>query len=270
MSFRDLLAAAVQYFTLHGFAEPHVLAQWMARLRDAALGELPTPKQVDDHSRRAMEATFKRALTYAALKRRHPDVSRYTIDRIKPQLRDELTKRVMANAELIKLNRQAAIEKTLQRFSGWATSVPEGGSRITNRTDVKEDVIKSLKQLKYEERRCNIDQGHKLVAAIDAVVAKETGAVAMKWRSHWRDSHYDYRPDHKERDGKFYAIRGSWAAERGLINKGAGYADDMTQPGEEVYCRCYAVYVTGLRGLPDDMLTAKGREEYERARVKAA
>ena len=39
----------------------------------------------------------------------------------------------------------------------------------------------------------------------------------------------------------------------------AGYTDDVTKPGEEVYCRCYYIWVYAIRELPQEMLTQKGR-----------
>ena len=57
-----------------------------------------------------------------------------------------------------------------------------------------------------------------------------------------------------------YLIRGSWAQEKGLVKPGpVGYTDQITAPGEEVFCRCSLVYIYSIRALPDDMLTAAGR-----------
>jgi hypothetical protein len=166
---------------------------------------------------------------------------------------------------LIRLNHDSSVQKTIQRFAGWATSIPAGGSRVENRTEIKQEVSKSLKQMDFATRRVLIDQGHKLLSSIDAVIAQQTGAIAMMWRSHFRQPGYNARPDHAERDGKVYAIRGNWAMEKGLMNKGAGYADEMTTPAEEPFCRCYGVYLNNLRDLPTEMLTAKGREALEDA-----
>ncbi len=80
---------------------------------------------------------------------------------------------------------------------------------------MRESIAKPIRQLRYEERRVSIDQGHKLVSSINAVIAEQTQAIAMMWRSHWRQAGYDYRPDHKERDKRFYVVRGSWALSRG-------------------------------------------------------
>lgn len=268
MKFREVLTEAVGDMTLHGYDNQSRLEYWVQRLREAAQTDLPSPKVLEQRMKRAMETIYKRVTSKTALKRRHPQVSLSTLQWIEPKLRPELTKRILASTQLIKLNRQQAIEKTLQRFSGWATSVPDGGSKVVERAEVKADIEKPLKQQKYEERRLDIDQGHKLMASIDAVIAEQTDAIAGMWRSHWRQTNYDYREDHKERDQKVYAIRGNWAMEKGLMNKGAGYLDEMTQAGEEPFCRCYVVYFQNLRDLPDAMVTAKGRKLLEKTRIR--
>jgi hypothetical protein len=125
---------------------------------------------------------------------------------------------------------------------------------------VRASVGKSVAQVKFERRRVEVDQGHKLAANISNIVAVDNGAIAAEWHSHWRQTHYNFRHSHKERDGKIYAIRDSWAVKQGLINKGAGYTDEMTAPGQEVFCRCFMRYITSLRRVPDEMLTEKGRE----------
>lgn len=270
MSFQDVLTQAVQYFVLHGYDDPKALANWMKRLRDAAVSELGSEKAVEARMKQVLEATFKRSLTTAAFNRSHPDIPRYTIERIKPNLRPELTRRILASADLIKLNRSQAIEKTLQRFSGWASSVPAGGSRVVEKVDVKADVSKSLRQLKYEERRVTIDQGHKLVSSINQVIAHEGGAIAGKWRDHGSvQAGYDARHDHLERNGKYFVYRGNWAIEQGLMNKGEGYTDEIEMVGELPFCRCYYVNIYNLRDLPSELITEKGRAALESTRVAA-
>ena len=270
MKFQDVLTQAVANVTLYGYDSTERLAKWIKLLREAAIADLPTQTAVRERTRNALEMVYKRALTPTAIKRHHPDIPRFTVERIKPQLRAELTKRILANADLIRLNREQAVEKTLQRFSGWATSIPEGGSLVVDKTEVKAIVAKSLRQVKYEERRCIIDQGHKLVSSINDVIAKEGGALAGKWRDHGSvDKSYNARHDHLARDGKFYAVRGNWAIEKGLMNKGEGYTDEQTQPGEEVFCRCYYVWTYNLRDIPADLLTEKGRKALEAVRIAA-
>jgi len=270
-SFRDAIAEAIRDFAEHGYRYPGQLSEWMQRLRVLARRDSPSSAVLHERMTASMTAYFRRATSYRVMRRNHPGVPRMTIQAVVPSLRPQLTSRILASADLIKLNREQAIEKTLQRFAGWASSIPEGGSRAVEKGDTKDAILKSLRQLSYEERRVTIDQGHKLMASVSATIAQQTGAIAAVWRSHWRRPGYDYREDHKERDQKIYLVRGSWAQEKGYVKPSdAGYIDQITQPGEEVFCECYYVYLRNLRDLPAEMLTAKGREVLEATRLKAA
>ena len=201
----------------------------------------------------------------------HKGVSRFTIERVRPALRAELDRRIMASANLIKLNKEQAVAKTLQRLQGWSTSLPKGGSDTTDKAKIKKDIRKSLASLPFEERRVIIDQSHKLRASLSEILATDGGAIAARWHSNWRQINYDFREDHKERDGLVYVMRGCWALEQGLIKAGpAGYTDDITQPAEEPFCRCYFTFIYHLRSLPDDMLTAKGKAALADAKAKVA
>lgn len=268
-TFQAVLTDAVRDITQHGFDNPARLDDWLRKLRMAAIADLPTQDEVRNRMQVAMQTLFNRTFSKSAVLRYHPGIPRYTVERLKPFARAELDKRILASANLISLNRDQAIEKTIQRFSGWATSIPDQGSRAVDKPEVKENIAKPIRQLQFEERRVSIDQGHKLVASINAVVAQQGGAIACRWRSHFRQAGYNARPDHKDRDGLIYLIRGSWAHEQGLVKPGAaGYSDEITQPGEEVFCRCWFTFLYALRNLPDDMLTEKGRKLLEETRLK--
>ncbi|WP_176317339.1 hypothetical protein [Burkholderia vietnamiensis] len=269
-TFHDVLTEAIRDITEHGYDDPARLQEWLRRLRLAAMTDLPTDAEMRNRMQSAMDAVFHRTLSKTGALRYHPGVPRFTIERIAPSLRPELDKRVRASVDLIKLNRERAVEQSLQRLAGWVSSVPAGGSRAVEKADVRESIAKPIRQLRYEERRVSIDQGHKLMSSINAVIAEQTQAIAMMWRSHWRQAGYDYRPDHKERDKRFYVVRGSWALQQGLITKGDGYLDEITQPAEEPFCRCYGVYVNNLRDLPPEMLTEKGRRALEETRIRKA
>jgi hypothetical protein len=100
-------------------------------------------------------------------------------------------------------------------------------------------------------------------------VAEQGGAIAYRWRSHWRRAGYDFRKDHKERDNEIYLIRNSWAKDQGLIKAGsAGYYDEITSAAQEPFCQCYVVAIYALRELPEDMLTEKGKKLLEETRLK--
>ena len=260
MTFYETVTAAIRDITEHGYDSEHRVQFWTEQIRAAALASLTPPEVLEKALRDTLTAAYRRNVEQGAILRHHPGISRFTLERIKPKLRPELDRRIMASANLIKLSRQASIEKTLQRFAGWSTSVPIGGSDAVEKSAVKSDIRKALVSLPYAERRVAIDQGHKLLASINEIVSVEAGALAGRWRSRWRQAGYNYREDHKERDEHVYAVRGNWALAKGLMKAGPdGYTDDITKPGEEINCRCFMVFIYALRDLPADMLTAKGK-----------
>lgn len=266
MTFFEVLTAAINDFIEHGFDSEKRLERWVAELRSAAIRSLKPESQLKIDIERALEATFHRLVNKASVLQKHPTVSRFDLQRIKPKLRAELDRRIMASANLIKLNRAESIDKTLRRFQGWATSIPIGGSKTQDRVKEKQHIKKELYKSHFEERRVIIDQNHKLTAAINDIVATDNGAIAAEWNSHWRQPHYDYREPHKKIDEKVYLIRGSWADRDGLV-KGK-YTDSIDQPGELPFCRCYYRYIYSLRKVPEDMVTAKGKKAILTAQSK--
>lgn len=267
-TFYDIVTEAVNDMALHGFDSAERVAYWTERLRLAAAGATKSTADMTAMLRRALETIYLRLVDQGGVLRATPGVSRFTIERVKPTLRAELDRRILASASLIRLNKEEAIEKTIRRFQGWATSIPKGGSAEPEKQEAKASIRKSITSLPYVERRVLIDQGHKLGSAICNVVATGNGAIAATWKSNFAQPGYDYREDHRERSGKIFLIRDSWAHAKGLVKSGAdGYTDDITQPAEEPFCRCRYVYIFHLRQLPADMITAKGREELERVRA---
>jgi len=271
MTFYETLTAAINDIIEHGFDSQERVDRWVNEIRAAAVSSLTPPNVLEEALISTFGTIYTRMVEGSGLQKMNPDVSTFTISRVKPKLRQELDRRRMASHQLIKLNREKAIEAMNQRFFAWATSVPDGGTEAADRADIKKTVKKSLASLPFEERRVLIDQGHKFTATLNDIVAKDAGAIAAKWKSHWREPHYNYRKDHKERDGKIYLIRDSWAHEKGLVKPGeAGYFDKITQPGEEVYCRCAAQYIYSVGKLPEDMLTDKGLRDLAEVRQKLA
>lgn len=259
MTLYETITAAVRDLTSYGYDSPARLEYWLGELRKAAVASMWSPVKAREELHRSLVTLYDRLVIKGGVAKFHVGVPRYTIDRLTPLMRQELDRRILASADLIKLNRDEAVEKTLRRFSGWATSIPAGGSRVVDKPEVKDDVAKALRSLPYRERVVLIDQGHKLIASINMVVAKGGGAIAAEWHSHFRQRGYDYREDHKERDGKVYLIRGNWAQEKGLVKPGkAGYLDEITQVGEEPMCRCFNSFVYAPSRLPIEMLTQKG------------
>ncbi len=268
-TFAHVLSDAIADLSERGYVSREQIDMWLALLRAAAERELGSEDLIERRMRDAFGAIYKRLIERGRITDYVPGVGRYTLAMIAPELRAELDRRILASADLIRLNRREAIEKTLQRFAGWSTAIPPGGVSDLDRREAKASIGKSVKQFAFERRRVAIDQGHKLVANIASITAVANGAIAGAWHSHVHQIGYQVRPDHADRDvdvrrkaGKpaIYAIRGSWADKQGLINRGAGYLDDMTAAGQEVLCRCYVTYLTSLRRVPDEMLTRKGQE----------
>lgn len=265
--FNRVLTDAINDLVANGFDSMERVNYWTMELRRAATASMVPEHRMEQLLSDALSSIYQKMGDPSQVTRLHPGVSRFTLEKIRPQLRAELDRRIKASANLIVLNRASAIEKTMQRFQGWATSIPEGGSEAVDKPEVKTDMRKALKSLPFQERRVIIDQGHKLRASVGEIVAKDGGAIACTWHSHWRQAGYDYRVDHKERDGNIYLLKSSWAKEKGFVKPGkAGYYEDVTAVGEEVFCRCYATWIYNVRELPADMITQKGKDALEAAR----
>lgn len=263
-----ILTAAVADIAAHGYDTEERIAYWQDQLRIAAASSLRSVADIERATAESMAALYRKLVDQGAVLRTHPGVSRYTLEQIRPQLHGELTRRIRANAELIKSNRAEAIEKTVRRFSAWATSVPPGGSETIDKRDQKADIRRSLTKLSFEDRRVTIDQTAKLNAAISATVALNGNAIGAVWHSHKHQAGYDGRPAHNARDGKFFLVKDSWAHERGLLKPGPdGYITDVEQPAFLPFCRCSWGWVYSLRSVPADCITAKGREALAAART---
>jgi hypothetical protein len=267
-TYHDVINEAVDDMTANGYDSTERISYWQQRIKEAAEAAMGGRHRMEELLREAMAAVYRRLIEKGQIARYHQGVGRFTLDRVRPQLRAELDRRIMASADLIKLNRQEAIEKTLRRFAGWSTSIPKGGAAPGQKTEAKVDLKKALKQLPFSERRCLIDQGHKLTASLNEVLATDGGAIAGRWRSHYKQQGYNFRETHKERDYEWnksqgrewvYLMRNSWAQQNGLVKPGpAGYYDQITSAAEEPFCRCYVTWLYTLGKLPPDMLTKKG------------
>ena len=259
-TFTEVLADAINHFAEHGYTSQKELEQWTKRLKKAADESLRSVRLTEAEVRRMLKATYTRLITHGGILKLNRGIGAFSLGKLKPAMRRELNRRILASANLIKLNRDEAISTTLRRFQGWATSIPQGGSDVVKRAEEKKNIRKAIGKMGFVERRVSIDQTQKFAAALNEIIAQDEEAIAGEWHSAWRVPGYDYREDHKERDRKVYAIRNNWAIRQGLMKAGpVGYTDQITAPGEEVYCSCMYTYLYNLESLPDEMLTAKGR-----------
>lgn len=259
--FYALLQQALREFAIAGYVSERQLQEWLGRLRAALERELPGDVELRKALADSLTSIFTRDVDRGGIAKRVPELMRYTIDQVRPQLRAELDRRIFAGVDLIKLNRTAAVEKTLQRFSGWVTSLPPSGGSAEDLRSLAAQIAKPARQVKFEARRVAVDQGHKLGAAVAHVVAKQEGAIAAIWHDRGEyDRGYDARPAHLARSGKIFLIRDSWAMENGLIRRGAvPYTDEFEQVAELPLCSCYYEYITTPHCLPETMLTSAGR-----------
>lgn len=270
-SYFSVLTRIVNSVAAQGYQSAEQIDAMAAELRAAAERSMRSIKDVERMVRDGMAAIFRRQVENGGVLRLNPGVKAYTIERVRPELHAELSRRIAASIDLIKLDRVNSIQKMEQRFRGWSTSVPAGGSDTVERREEKTRVRKSLAQLPYAERRVTIDQGHKLIAAINTTVAVNGGAIAGEWMSHAGQKGYHGRPAHNARDGKIFLIRGSWADQSGFVKPNKyGYTDEIEQPAEFPFCRCSYKHLFSLRSLPTDMLTERGKQALTDARKKVA
>lgn len=266
-SFYSVLSSAVADFASRGYVSEAQLGFWMQQLRAAAESALMPERDMVAALKQAFGSIYTRLVDRGRILEQHPEIARFRLEQVKPKLRAELNRRILASADLIKLNRQSAVEDTLRRLSGWATSVPPGGTELVARNETKAAIRKSLASLPYVERRVIIDQSHKFATNLSDIVATDAGAIAMIWRHHYSTQP---RPEHVARDGKMFLLKSSWARDKGLVKAGEnGFYDDTEKVGAAVFCRCSAQWIYNLRAVDSDMLTVKGRTELARVRLVA-
>lgn len=259
----EVLTDAINYYVDKGWDSEKSLLSWSQKLRVAASHEAPG----NDVTRKHLTAIYSRLVIDGGALRDQPvdGPTKVTLDKIKPDLRKELDKRIFASANLIKLNREQAIEKTVQRFQGWVTSIPPDGVSDIDKNEQKAAFRKSVTDLDYISRRVAIDQGHKLASNVKYLLSIQGGAIGFRWHSPWRRPGYNFREDHKLRDSLIYLVRDSWALEQGVIKPVNGFYDEITAAGEEVFCSCQVYPIYAPQKLPDEFLTEKGKREFNRA-----
>lgn len=249
---RQLIERFEKDFT--GEFEQSVLEHWIPLIRSALRREYPSNDDIYGQASRLLNVRFK-SIARGARKRHRISVNRFGPELISEQYRPMLADRIRASAELIKLNRDEEIERQLRRFVGWATGGLPNQQKRDDKGELKKGVTKSLKSLSFERRRVCIDQGHKLLAAVDDAISAEYGAIAKKWRHVIPHAGYQSRKEHLELDGKVFAVKGNDAIKSGRMKKGPnGYAEDFhTQPALEPFCRCWFETIYDVSDLPQDM-----------------
>jgi hypothetical protein len=146
--------------------------------------------------------------------------------------------------------------------TGLLKRVPAGGTK-DKLTSVKITEIKrELRALSRWPELFYIYKAQSFPSEIDHIFSMENGPIAVRWNYSSQDEQGEYRKtyDHKRLHDRVFAIRGNWAIEQGLMTaEPSGYLDEIVRPGHEIGCMCRLTYLTSLRSLPPDMLTAHGR-----------
>ena len=132
-SFFELLTEAVRYFSENGYVSEIELQNWVKRLRASAEGSMKSDAQVEAEVRRSLMATFTRLSRFPSLKRVNPEVSVFAADRLRPAMRAEMKRRIMASARLIKLNKaQAHAHFGLDKVDGVTAEIEKAATDIEN------------------------------------------------------------------------------------------------------------------------------------------
>jgi hypothetical protein len=257
MTFYQTLTKAINDFVENGYDTEERLNYWLIQIKKAAIEELIPDYIIRESLEKSLYQSYERIVIK---KQGFKNVSSYTIDKLKPKLRAELDRRILASANLIKTNKKKTVQDVLQRFQGWSTSIPAGGSKTVDKIEEKTKIRKSLSKMPFEQRRVIIDQTHKLISNINDIIAIDAGAIGAKWHSNWRQINYNYREDHKERDEKVYLVRNGWGYQDGYLKPVEGFTDEITMVGEEPMCRCRYVYLFSLSAFPKEYLTKKGEK----------
>lgn len=259
--FKELVKKEVERVSKKGYGRGSQLAPSVKVIRIGAQKAAGSESKAEQQIKLDLKAIFEKATSTTAINKSVPWVKSFTIEKIKPELRRELSKAIQASTSLIKIHREEAIGKTEQRFAGWMSSIPAGGNPLKDSKSVVSKIEKPLRSLSYEGRRLAIDQGHKMIANINHIVARQNDAIAAIWHSHWRRPGYKYRTDHKGVDGHIFLIRDSWAMKDRLIKKGdLKFIDEFEMVGQLPYCSCYYQYISNLSEIPEKYLTAKGKK----------
>ena len=147
-NFYTLINEAIADIEAHGYDSQSRIDRWMERIELAAREAMLPESSVRNALANTLTGIWRRQVERGIVLKNHPGISRYSLEHIKPTLRADLDRRIMASAQLIKLNRQQSIAKTLQRFSGWATSIPAGGSKAVDKPEVRDDQKKALRSIR--------------------------------------------------------------------------------------------------------------------------
>src|SRR5262245_8490176 len=84
----------------HGFDSAGRVEEWEKKIKAAAEASLVPEPQMTQMLRDGLAQIYERLIDKGRIAEFHPGVSRFTIDKLKPELRKLLDQRIMASANL--------------------------------------------------------------------------------------------------------------------------------------------------------------------------
>ena len=258
MTFFQVLTLAIADMVSHGFDSASRVEHWIFEIKKSLKTQVLPPRDLEQMVYRALTNTFERTLR--THRGRHALTNKVIVSQMTPQLRTEMNKRMMATMQLLQASRDETLAKVVRNFTGWATSIPEGGTAQAKQREEKARIRRILTRIPNQEKRIILDQSYKLKTAMDDLIAKESGAIAAKWYDRGEhDITYDARKLHLDRSGTIFTIRNSWAHQQGLIKAPNGYTDDFEMVGEFPFCKCHYEYFYRIEDLPKQFLTVTAK-----------
>ena len=101
MTFYETLTAAVADVLAHGFDSQRRIDRWMEKIQAAAKRSWVPARILDKALRATFTTIYQKLVTKGRIVDMHPGVSTFTIHNVKPALRAELERRLLASANLI-------------------------------------------------------------------------------------------------------------------------------------------------------------------------
>jgi hypothetical protein len=148
--------------------------------------------------------------------------------------------------------------------------VPMGGTKDKDTRRRITEIKKELRPLAKWDQLFYVHKAMSFPAEVEFLISLEGNPIAAIWHYNPIDEQTDYLKtyDHKHRDGLVYAVRGNWAAAKGLMNAGPnGYLDEISRPSQETGCMCHLQWLYSVSRLPKNMMTEKGLSELRRVQA---
>ena len=265
VALRALLKQAVTDIFRHGTGN---LKTWQSRIVSFMSSIELTPTQAREHAEKVLFSEFEQRFKEKSVIRRQKGIELYTFEQLKPKLQNQLSDRVRGFTELIVVGGETNIQRQKQRLSGWGVNlIQPNGAVLKKDVEAVVDAIQPTERERYHIRFQDNDQTHKLIAALDKLIADDGGALAVTWNQHWtlnpRNKGTSPKTNHKQFDGKTFILKDCWAVKDELIKAGElKYYENLGDViGENYNCTCSGTYLYSINELYQirpDCFTEKG------------